>query len=419
MDHVARFQFSARSNCCSAKRNRPNRVALRLNCGASFAADRSSHSAAELQLVVGRVDDGVCVHLGQIALEDFDSIERSHVRRHLFMVTESEARISRAISMISDSFGERTGHVALEELRGHNEEQPADQCGDRGAGHGVANCGCAELAGVVIVEDADQEWTQPQPDQLRNEIDNGRRERAHPDFYNRMRGRDDRSHVHRRHHRDDREADSAHKQAFREDEKKHTRKREDRTDRRNVNSPANILAPHPIRKISTRERAKQAGSSSYQAEGGADLSGIEVVDSAEEGRGPDAKTELGKGCKAKSDEDQHVAALAEHEAESLAQVLLARLHFLSLRAPAHRLFYGETKQQRYQQAGYSRNQEGIVPAIILVHPAADEKTEEPAKHGSELINRHRAGAFFSWKKIGNHGGRGSRACRFADANAES
>src|SRR6185437_7512137 len=124
----------------------------------------------------------------------------------------------------------------------------------------------------------------------------------------RMRGRDDRSHVHRRHHRDDREADSAHKQAFREDEKKHTRKREDRTDRRNVNSPANILAPHPIRKISARERAKQAGPGSHQAEGGADLSGIEVVDSTEEGRGPDAEAELSESCEAKSDEDQNVAA---------------------------------------------------------------------------------------------------------------
>ena len=54
-------------------------VALALNCVATFAADGAGYAAAENEIVVGGVDDGVDVHFGEVALLDEDAFgERSH-----------------------------------------------------------------------------------------------------------------------------------------------------------------------------------------------------------------------------------------------------------------------------------------------------------------------------------------------------
>src|SRR5579863_8197102 len=137
-----------------------------------------------------------------------------------------------------------------------------------------------------------------------------------------MRSRNDGSHMHWRHHRNDGESHDAHEKALRENEKQHAREREDRADRGNINAPANVFSPHPIRKVSAAESANQTRYGPHGADVGADLRGIQVVDSAEERSGPRAETKLRERCKTKTDEDQHVAPLAEHEPKSLVQVLL-------------------------------------------------------------------------------------------------
>ncbi len=57
-------------------------VAFLLNLRAAAAANCAGHAAAELQIVVGGVDDRVGVHGDQIALQDFDAVGEIYFRWH-------------------------------------------------------------------------------------------------------------------------------------------------------------------------------------------------------------------------------------------------------------------------------------------------------------------------------------------------
>src|SRR5580658_180143 len=70
MNYVTRFQLPARSDRGSSHRNAADLVALLLDDVATLSANRSRHAAAVLQIVVGRIDDRIGVHLRQIALHD-------------------------------------------------------------------------------------------------------------------------------------------------------------------------------------------------------------------------------------------------------------------------------------------------------------------------------------------------------------
>jgi hypothetical protein len=72
MNHVSRFQFSARGNGRISDRDTANGFAFALDLFSAFAADGSRNARAQNQIVVGRVDDGVRVHLGQVALLNYD-----------------------------------------------------------------------------------------------------------------------------------------------------------------------------------------------------------------------------------------------------------------------------------------------------------------------------------------------------------
>src|SRR5690242_5841691 len=70
----ARFQVAAVSDGRIAHGNAANFVALALDGIAAFAPYRSSNATAENQIVVSGIDDGVGVHLGEVALLDNDSV---------------------------------------------------------------------------------------------------------------------------------------------------------------------------------------------------------------------------------------------------------------------------------------------------------------------------------------------------------
>src|SRR6266849_2616427 len=74
MNHESRFQFSARGDGRIADWDTADGVALALNLFSAFAANGSSNARAQNQIIVGRVDDGVRIHLRQVALLNDDSL---------------------------------------------------------------------------------------------------------------------------------------------------------------------------------------------------------------------------------------------------------------------------------------------------------------------------------------------------------
>ena len=72
MNHESRLQFSARGNGRIADRDTAYGIAFALDLFSAFAADGSRHARAQDQIVVGRVDDGVRIHLRQVALLNDD-----------------------------------------------------------------------------------------------------------------------------------------------------------------------------------------------------------------------------------------------------------------------------------------------------------------------------------------------------------
>src|SRR5260370_1991509 len=74
MNHESRFQFSARGDGRIADWDTADAVALALNLFSAFAANGSSNARAQNQIIVGRVDEAVPLHLRQIALLHDDSL---------------------------------------------------------------------------------------------------------------------------------------------------------------------------------------------------------------------------------------------------------------------------------------------------------------------------------------------------------
>src|SRR6266853_1833728 len=69
MNHEARTKLAARGDRRAANRYAADRVALLLDCFPTLAPDRARDASAKLQVIVRGVDDGVDVHLGQVALD--------------------------------------------------------------------------------------------------------------------------------------------------------------------------------------------------------------------------------------------------------------------------------------------------------------------------------------------------------------
>src|ERR1700736_357022 len=73
MDDEACLQGAAAGDGRVADLDRADLAALGLNRRSASPRDRSRHAAAQLQVVVRRVDDGVDILLRQVALQDFDA----------------------------------------------------------------------------------------------------------------------------------------------------------------------------------------------------------------------------------------------------------------------------------------------------------------------------------------------------------
>src|ERR1700730_11884100 len=80
MNHESRLQFSARGDGRIADREPANRVSFALAFFSAFAPNGSRNTRAQHQIVVGRVDDGVCIHLRQVALLSDDSFSDWYTR---------------------------------------------------------------------------------------------------------------------------------------------------------------------------------------------------------------------------------------------------------------------------------------------------------------------------------------------------
>ncbi len=78
VNHEAGAQLASRGDCRAADRNAADGVALLLDCIAALAPDRPGHAAAQLQIVVRGVDDGVHVHFRQVALLQHDFFADAH-----------------------------------------------------------------------------------------------------------------------------------------------------------------------------------------------------------------------------------------------------------------------------------------------------------------------------------------------------
>ena len=78
VDHVAGFQLASGGNRGAAHRDGADLVAFGLDFQAALAANRAGHASAELQIVVGGVDDGVGLHLRQVALAYLDVVGEIH-----------------------------------------------------------------------------------------------------------------------------------------------------------------------------------------------------------------------------------------------------------------------------------------------------------------------------------------------------
>lgn len=79
VNDVAGLEFAAGSNGRIADRDAAEFIALALDFVAALAANGSSYTAAENEIVVGGIDDGVDVHFGEVALLNDDALgQRSH-----------------------------------------------------------------------------------------------------------------------------------------------------------------------------------------------------------------------------------------------------------------------------------------------------------------------------------------------------
>src|ERR1700687_1832975 len=74
MNHESRLQFSARGDRRITDRDTADSVAFSLDLFSAFAADGARNACTQNQIVVGRVDDGVRIHLRQVALLNDDSL---------------------------------------------------------------------------------------------------------------------------------------------------------------------------------------------------------------------------------------------------------------------------------------------------------------------------------------------------------
>src|SRR5438105_2563024 len=74
MNHESRLQFSARGDGRIADRDTADGIAFALDLFSAFAANGSSNARTKDQIVVGRVDDRVRIHLRQVALLNDDSL---------------------------------------------------------------------------------------------------------------------------------------------------------------------------------------------------------------------------------------------------------------------------------------------------------------------------------------------------------
>src|SRR5438128_2381170 len=72
VDDEAGFELAARSDGGATHLDRPDGATLRLDRRAATPGNGSGHTPAEDQVAVRRVDDGVDILLGQVALEDVD-----------------------------------------------------------------------------------------------------------------------------------------------------------------------------------------------------------------------------------------------------------------------------------------------------------------------------------------------------------
>jgi len=72
VDDVARFELATSSEGRVADRYASNGVAFALDFFPAFATDRSRDASAKLKVIVRGVDDGVRVHVRQVALLDHD-----------------------------------------------------------------------------------------------------------------------------------------------------------------------------------------------------------------------------------------------------------------------------------------------------------------------------------------------------------
>jgi hypothetical protein len=72
MDDEARLQLAPTGDGGFADLDGADRAAFCLDLGSAGPRDRTRHPAAELQIIVGRIDDGVDILLGQVALQDLD-----------------------------------------------------------------------------------------------------------------------------------------------------------------------------------------------------------------------------------------------------------------------------------------------------------------------------------------------------------
>jgi len=78
VNHVARLQPAAAGDGGCSDGDRADLVALLLNRDSALAANGSGHAPAELQIVVGGVDDGIHIHLRQVALQEHDLFGEIH-----------------------------------------------------------------------------------------------------------------------------------------------------------------------------------------------------------------------------------------------------------------------------------------------------------------------------------------------------
>ena len=78
MNDMPRLQLSRRGEGRAAHGNRADFVAFALHRIPRFAANHAGQAAAELEVVIGGIDDGVHIHFRQIALLQNDFFADGH-----------------------------------------------------------------------------------------------------------------------------------------------------------------------------------------------------------------------------------------------------------------------------------------------------------------------------------------------------